>query len=443
MLESNGVRCWIAPRDVTPGLEWSECIIEAIKECRIMILVFTTHANDSSQIRREVERAVNHGVVILPLRVEDVIPGSALEFFIGNVHWLDALTPPLETHLRSLAGTVKILLVRMQSRDVPQSAMPAMPTAVAPPKSEVVEFEPPPKVKQNPHEGAPKRLLAEAAANASWLVGDTLNDAVVPKSRVGGDAPAINSSPAKAAPIQTPSPFQQGPSPQIPFDAPSTATTMGYRGTSTLGDISTTSSIPKTPAATLESTPLRWSSKTALILVASAVLAVVVILSVMYISHSKAPDSATSRTHGQTPQASIPPATQSSQQTTAEDAAPTEMVAPAQAAAAQASVQDLQKSPDQPLQDACDGGDACNKLGAMYRDGRGVPNDDNRAAQLFQKACDRGDAFGCSGLGFMYMSGQGVKVDHNRASESYQKACDLGSAPACSSASSQKLLVKN
>ena len=40
MLESNGVRCWIAPRDVTPGMEWSECIIDAIEECRVMVLVF-------------------------------------------------------------------------------------------------------------------------------------------------------------------------------------------------------------------------------------------------------------------------------------------------------------------------------------------------------------------------------------------------------------------
>lgn len=117
MLESNGVRCWIAPRDVTPGMEWGQCIIEAIEQSRIMILVFTAHANESSQIRREIERAVNHGVAILPVRIEDVLPGKALEFFIGNVHWLDALTPPLENHLKNLSGTVKVLLERMGPRN--------------------------------------------------------------------------------------------------------------------------------------------------------------------------------------------------------------------------------------------------------------------------------------------------------------------------------------
>src|ERR1700678_2283040 len=112
MLESEGVRCWIAPRDVLPSMEWGEAIIDAIEECRIMVLVFTANANESPQIRREVERAVNRGVAILPVRIEDVLPGKGLEYFIGNVHWLDALNPPLEAHLKSLAGTIKILLER-------------------------------------------------------------------------------------------------------------------------------------------------------------------------------------------------------------------------------------------------------------------------------------------------------------------------------------------
>ncbi|MGD0346613.1 MAG: toll/interleukin-1 receptor domain-containing protein [Terracidiphilus sp.] len=114
MLESAGIRCWIAPRDVMPGMEWGECIIEAIEQTRVMVLVFTADANASPQIRREVERAVNHGVAILPLRMEDVLPGKALEYFIGNVHWLDALTPPFEAHLKNLAGTIKILLARTE-----------------------------------------------------------------------------------------------------------------------------------------------------------------------------------------------------------------------------------------------------------------------------------------------------------------------------------------
>jgi hypothetical protein len=143
MLEGEGIRCWIAPRDVLASIEWGEEIIGAIEECRIMVLVFTANANASPHVRREIERAANHGVAILPLRVEDVLPGKALEFFIGNVHWLDALTPPFAAHLKNLAGTIKILLARMEPRDaqpmrpaiarkVPEVARPLEPATVTP-----------------------------------------------------------------------------------------------------------------------------------------------------------------------------------------------------------------------------------------------------------------------------------------------------------------------
>jgi hypothetical protein len=109
-LEAAGIRCWIAPRDIVPGAEWGEAIILGINQCRVLILIFSAHANDSPQIRREVERAVSKGVPIIPFRIEDITPTRSLEYFIGTVHWLDALTPPLEAHLRRLSETVKTLL---------------------------------------------------------------------------------------------------------------------------------------------------------------------------------------------------------------------------------------------------------------------------------------------------------------------------------------------
>jgi hypothetical protein len=33
-----------------------------------------------------------------------------MEYFLGAIHWLDALTPPLEKHLQQLAEAVKALL---------------------------------------------------------------------------------------------------------------------------------------------------------------------------------------------------------------------------------------------------------------------------------------------------------------------------------------------
>jgi hypothetical protein len=109
-LETSGVRCWIAPRDITPGIEWGEAIIDGINQSRVLVLIFSANANESPQIRREIERAVGKGIPIIPFRIQDIAPTRSLEYFIGAVHWLDALTPPLETHLRRLVDTVKALL---------------------------------------------------------------------------------------------------------------------------------------------------------------------------------------------------------------------------------------------------------------------------------------------------------------------------------------------
>ena len=59
MLESHAVRCWIAPRDVIPGMAYGEAIIDAIRGCRIMILVFSSKSNKSPHIPKEIERAVS------------------------------------------------------------------------------------------------------------------------------------------------------------------------------------------------------------------------------------------------------------------------------------------------------------------------------------------------------------------------------------------------
>jgi len=106
-LEKMGIRCWIAPRDIPAGSEWAGAIVDAIDNCQVLVLILSSHANSSSQVHREIERGVNKGKPIIPFRVEDVRPTSSMEYYLASIHWLDALTPPLEKHLLELAQTAK------------------------------------------------------------------------------------------------------------------------------------------------------------------------------------------------------------------------------------------------------------------------------------------------------------------------------------------------
>jgi Tol biopolymer transport system component len=110
VLESQGIRCWVAPRDIIPGKDWGESIVEAINGARVMVLVFSSSANNSQQIKREVERAVHKGIPVIPLRIEDVAPTASLEYFLSTPHWLDAFTPPLEKHLQYLAQIIRQII---------------------------------------------------------------------------------------------------------------------------------------------------------------------------------------------------------------------------------------------------------------------------------------------------------------------------------------------
>ena len=107
VLESHGIRCCGCAARHSPGSDWGGSIIEAISGARAMVLIFSANANASPQIKREVERAVNKGIPVVPLRIEDVVPTASLEYFISTPHWLDAFTPPLERHLQYLAEVVR------------------------------------------------------------------------------------------------------------------------------------------------------------------------------------------------------------------------------------------------------------------------------------------------------------------------------------------------
>jgi len=123
-LEARGIRCWIAPRDVRPGAPYGEEIIDGIHEARVMVLVLSANANASPHIPKEVERAVSRGVPVIPLRVEDVVPAKSLDYFISSVHWLDAITPPLESHLENLAATIRTLLPDGSQKVIPPGPVP-------------------------------------------------------------------------------------------------------------------------------------------------------------------------------------------------------------------------------------------------------------------------------------------------------------------------------
>jgi hypothetical protein len=108
-LEEQGIRCWVAPRDVGPGVEYGEAIIDAIGEARALVLVLSDQSNESQFVRKEVERAVSKTKPVLPVRIREVTPSGALEFYISSAQWVDAWKSPMEQHLLPLVAAIKAM----------------------------------------------------------------------------------------------------------------------------------------------------------------------------------------------------------------------------------------------------------------------------------------------------------------------------------------------
>ncbi|HEU6439782.1 MAG TPA: TIR domain-containing protein [Terriglobales bacterium] len=110
LLEEQGIPCWMAPRNVLPGHDYGEQIIDAIESTRVMVLILSEHANSSQFVKREVERAIAKGRVVIPLRVQNVQPSRALELFVSRSQWVDAWAPPMESRVAVLGAAIRGLL---------------------------------------------------------------------------------------------------------------------------------------------------------------------------------------------------------------------------------------------------------------------------------------------------------------------------------------------
>jgi len=136
-LEAKGIRCWIAPRDILPGDEWTKSIVNAISTCKVFLLVFTENSNNSSQALKEVDLAVNHGKTLIPFRLENIQPTGSMEYYLGGLHWLDALSQPVEKHIEQLAKFVKNIVEF--SNSVKEEELPGNLKPIEEPKGELTE----------------------------------------------------------------------------------------------------------------------------------------------------------------------------------------------------------------------------------------------------------------------------------------------------------------
>ncbi len=169
-LEARGIRAWIAPRDVRPGMDYSEQLQSAIEGCLAFVVLVTDTANKSPYVRAETEMAFSNNKPIFPVRRSDIKPAAGLAFFLKIRHWTDAFgehdaanMDRLGRELRALSGLPD------EIRPAPEPAPPSPPPPPPPPA-------PPDGGTDAPRPDAPPlpdedRLRAAIGPNAEYYLG--------------------------------------------------------------------------------------------------------------------------------------------------------------------------------------------------------------------------------------------------------------------------------
>jgi eukaryotic-like serine/threonine-protein kinase len=107
LIEDQGVRCWIAPRDILPGDNYGEAIVRALEGTSVTVLLLSSSSNSSVHVIHEVERAISKRKIVVPVRLERIIPDKALELHLSTAQWLDLDPGRPEDVVQQLVRVVK------------------------------------------------------------------------------------------------------------------------------------------------------------------------------------------------------------------------------------------------------------------------------------------------------------------------------------------------
>lgn len=90
-LEAHGHRCWIAPRDIALGMDYTDVINNALEQCHTLIFLISQNGLDSQWTKKEVTAAMSLNKKVLPIKIGKAQLSSGYLFMLNNVQIIDAV----------------------------------------------------------------------------------------------------------------------------------------------------------------------------------------------------------------------------------------------------------------------------------------------------------------------------------------------------------------
>jgi hypothetical protein len=108
LLGERQVAAWYDPL-IPPSADWREAIVEHLSAARVMVVLLSSAALDSEELRKELAVASQEGVQLLAVRLEDVEPRGAFAYELARNNWFDVFGNPPE-RLAALADLLAELV---------------------------------------------------------------------------------------------------------------------------------------------------------------------------------------------------------------------------------------------------------------------------------------------------------------------------------------------
>lgn len=108
VLEKNGIPCWMAPRDIPGGSNYTKEIPSAIRNCQVFVLILSQNAQSSHWVLKELDSAVNCGKVILPFMLEDCQLNDEFNFLLTGAQRYAAYQKKVEA-MEKLIGRIRAI----------------------------------------------------------------------------------------------------------------------------------------------------------------------------------------------------------------------------------------------------------------------------------------------------------------------------------------------
>lgn len=114
-LESNGLRCWYAPRDTQDT--YANSISKALQSCSVFLLILNKPSSESFHVLNEIDMiskrlAKGEAVHIVPFHTADEDISQDAQYYLGRMHWIDAMTPPMYKRIDELVDYINRALGR-------------------------------------------------------------------------------------------------------------------------------------------------------------------------------------------------------------------------------------------------------------------------------------------------------------------------------------------